>query len=294
MRREDLTDLAAFMVVAEERSFTRAADRLGTSQSALSHGMRRLETRLGQRLLTRTTRSVAPTEAGERLLKGLVPALRSIESEVAALNDDRGRPTGRIVVAAPRHAAETLLWPAIERVLVAHPDIHVELRIDGVPSDDRVDATVGLGETVVKDMSTVRIGGDVRMAVVASPAYLASRSAPTTPEDLAEHECINLRPAVGSDFGVWNFRRNGRDVTVVGDGRVAFNDVGMVIRAAEAGLGLGFVPEDQVARKLAGGGLLRFLEDWCPPIPGYHLHRPSGGEPSAALALLVDELRSHD
>lgn len=294
MRREDLTDLAAFMVVAEERSFTRAAAKLATSQSALSHTMRRLETRLGVRLLTRTTRSVAPTEAGERLLGTLVPALQSIDTQVATLSDFRDKPTGTIRITTSRHAAMTVLWPTIARLLPDYPDIHVELSIDSGLSDivsDRFDAGVRLGEALAKDMIAVRIGPELRMAVVGSPSYFANRAVPKVPQDLAAHSCINLRLQSGGGFYVWELEKDGREVNVRVDGQVAFNDVEMVVKAAEAGLGLGFVMEDQVAARIESGALVRVLEDWCEPFAGYHLYYPSRRQPSAAFTLLVNALR---
>ncbi len=294
MRREELVDLNAFLTVAEEQSFTRAAAKLGTSQSSLSHMIRRLETRLGVRLLTRTTRSVAPTAAGERLLGTLRPALESIGSELASLNELREKPAGTIRITTSEHAATTVLWPALERFLPHYPDIHVELGIDSSLTDivtERFDAGVRLGEALAKDMVAVRIGPDLRMAVVGSPGYLATRSIPQTPHDLAEHDCINLRLLSGGGFYAWELERDGREVRVRVEGRLAFNNVSMIARAAEAGFGLGFVMEDHVAEQLARGSLVRVLEDWCPPFSGYHLYYPSRRQPSAAFALLVDALR---
>ncbi|MGO4737167.1 LysR family transcriptional regulator [Bosea sp. 2KB_26] len=294
MRREELVDLNAFLTVAEEQSFTRAAAKLGTSQSSLSHTIRRLETRLGVRLLTRTTRSVAPTAAGERLLGTLRPALESIGSELASLNELREKPAGTIRITTSEHAATTVLWPALERFLPHYPDIHVELGIDSSLTDivtERFDAGVRLGEALAKDMVAVRIGPDLRMAVVGSPGYLATRSIPQTPHDLAEHDCINLRLLSGGGFYAWELERDGREVRVRVEGRLAFNNVSMIARAAEAGFGLGFVMDDHVAEQLARGSLVRVLEDWCPPFSGYHLYYPSRRQPSAAFALLVDALK---
>jgi DNA-binding transcriptional LysR family regulator len=294
MHRVDLTDLAAFMVVAEEKSFTRAAAKLATSQSALSHKMRRLETRLGVRLLTRTTRSVAPTEAGERLLETLVPALQSIDTQVATLSDFRDKPTGTIRITTPRHAAHTVLWPAIARLLPEYPDIHVELSIDSGFADivsDRFEAGVRLGEALAKDMIAVRIGPDLRMVVVGSPGYFASRPMPKIPQDLAAHSCINLRLQSGGGFYVWELEKEGREVNVRVEGQLTFNDVEMVIRAAEAGLGLGFVMEDQVATQIESGALISVLDDWSEPFAGYHLYYPSRRQPSAAFAVLVNALQ---
>ncbi len=294
MRREDLTDLAAFVVVAEEKSFTRAAVKLATSQSALSHTMRRLETRLGTRLLERTTRSVAPTEAGTRLLGTLVPALQSIDDQIATLVDPAEGPSGTIWIAVPRHAARTILWPAMAQLLPAHPGVNVELSIvsgsTGIVSD-RFDADISLGAAVAKDMVAVPIGRDLRMAIVGSPGYFSDRSVPRTPADLAAHSCINLRPRDDGGFQIWTLRKDGRDVSVHVAGRVAFDDEEMAVVAAEDGLGLAFVMEDQVADRIADGSLIRVLDDWCAPFGGYHLRYTSRRPPSAALTLLIDALR---
>lgn len=294
MKRDDLVELAAFTVVAEERSFTRAAAKLGMSQSALSHSMRRLETRLGVRLLTRTTRSVAPTEAGERLLGTLVPALSGIDAQLSALSDFRDKPAGTIRITTSRHAALSVLWPVMTRLLPDYPDIHVELSIDSGFADivaDRFDAGVRLGEALAKDMIAVRIGPDLRMAVIGSPEYFNRRPAPVVPQDLAEHDCINLRLATGGGFYPWELEKDGREVRVRVEGQLAFNDIDMIVRAAEAGRGLGFVMADQVADRIADGRLVRVLEDWCPPFSGYHLYYPSRRQPSAAFTLLVEALR---
>ena len=294
MRREDLTDLAAFMVVAEEKSFTRAAVKLATSQSALSHTMRRLETRLGTRLLERTTRSVAPTEAGTRLLGTLAPALQSIDDQVAALVDTEEGTSGTIRIAAPRHAARTTLWPAMAQLLPAHPGVNVELSIvsgsTGIVSD-RFDADIGLGEAVAKDMVAVPISRDLRMAVVGSPEYFSDRPVPKTPADLSAHSCIGVRSRDDDGSRIWTLRKDGRDVSVHVEGQVAFDDEEMAVLAAEAGLGLAFVMEDQVANRIADGSLIRVLDDWCSPFGGYHLRHTSRRPPSAALTLLVDALR---
>ncbi|MFG1371601.1 LysR family transcriptional regulator [Xanthobacter oligotrophicus] len=294
MQREDLVDLNAFLAVAEERSFTRAAARLGTSQSALSHTIRRLEARVGVRLLTRTTRNVAPTQAGERLLGTLRPALESIGSELTALAELRSRPAGTIRITTAEHAARTLIWPALERLLPEHPDIHVELSIDSSFTDivaGRFDAGVRLGEALAKDMVAVRIGPDLRMAVVGAPAYFATHPIPQTPQDLAEHNCINLRLLSSGALYAWELERDGREIRVRVEGQLAFDNINMIVRAATAGFGLGFVMEDQVAAEIADGRLVRVLEDWCPRFAGYHLYFPSRRQPSAAFAVLVEALR---
>jgi DNA-binding transcriptional LysR family regulator len=294
MKREELVDLNAFLTVAQEHSFTHAAAKLGTSQSSLSHTIRRLETRLGVRLLTRTTRSVAPTEAGERLLGTLRPALDSIGAELASLSELREKPAGMIRITTGEHAARTVLWPVLERLLPDYPDIHVELSIDSGLTDivtERFDAGVRLGEALAKDMIAVRIGPDLRMVVVGSPAYLKTHQRPRTPQDLAEHQCINLRMLSGGGLYAWELEKDGREVRVRVEGQLAFNNVRMIVRAATAGFGLAFVMEDQAAQHLVDGRLVRVLEDWCPPFSGYHLYYTSRRQPSAAFALLVEALR---
>jgi DNA-binding transcriptional LysR family regulator len=294
MNREDLTDLGAFMAVADERSFTRAAAKLGTSQSALSHTIRRLETRLGVRLLTRTTRNVAPTEAGERLISTLAPAFHSIEAQLVSIGELRERPAGLLRITTSEHAATTVLWPVLRRLLPSYPEIHIELSIDSSLTDivsGRFDAGVRLGESVAKDMIAVRISPDLRMAIVGSPAYFDSHPAPRTPQDLAEHQCINLRLLTSGGLYAWELEKDGRELRVRVDGQLAFNNVPMIVRAAEAGFGLGFVMEDQVTEQLVDRRLVRVLEDWCPPFTGYHLYYPSRRQLSAAFTLLVEALR---
>lgn len=294
MRREDLVDLNAFLTVAEEGSFTRAAAKLGTSQSSLSHTIRRLETQLGVRLLTRTTRSVAPTEAGERLLATLRPALESIGQQLISLNELREKPAGTIRITTSEHAVETILWPALEKLLPDYPEIHVELSIDSSLTDivtERFDAGVRLGEALAKDMVAVRIGPELRMVVVGSPAYFESRPIPQTPHDLAEHQCINLRMLSSGGLYAWELEKDGREVRVRVDGQLTFNNINAIICAATAGFGLGFVMEDRVRQHLADGRLVSVLEEWCPAFPGYHLYYPSRRQPSAAFAVLVEALR---
>ena len=294
MRREELVDLNAFATVAEEESFTRAAAKLGTSQSALSHTVRRLETRLGFRLLTRTTRRVAPTQAGERLLQTLCPALDTIAAELASLSELRDKPAGTIRITTSEHAAVSVLWPVLEKLLPDYPDIHVELAINSGLTDivaERFDAGVRLGEAVAKDMVAVRVGPDLRMAVVGAPSYFAARPKPCTPQDLADHQCINLRlPTLGGLYA-WELEKEGRELKVRVEGQLAFNNPFMILRAATAGFGLACVLEDHVIAHVAAGSLVRVLEDWCPPFAGYHLYYPSRRQPSAAFTLLVDALR---
>jgi DNA-binding transcriptional LysR family regulator len=294
MRREELVDLNAFLTVAEERSFTRAAAKLGTSQSALSYTIGRLETRLGVRLLTRTTRRVAATAAGERLLKTLAPALEGIAAELGALSALRDRPAGMIRITTSEHAAHVLLWPVLEKLLPAYPDVQVELAIDQGFADivaERFDAGVRLGESIAKDMVAVRIGPDLRMAVVGAPSYFAAHPRPRTPQDLAEHRCINLRLPTNGGLYAWELEMGGRELRVRVEGQLAFNNVPMILRAARAGFGLACVPDDHLQADFADGSLIRVLEDWCPPFAGYHLYYPSRRQPSAAFALLVEALR---
>jgi len=294
MRREELVDLNAFLTVAEEQNFTRAAARLGTSQSALSHTIRRLEARLGVRLLTRTTRNVAPTEAGERLLSTLRPALDSIGAELASLSELRERPAGNLRITTSEHAATTVMWPMLRKMLPDYPEINVELVIDSSLTDivsERFDAGVRLGEALAKDMVAVRIGPELRMAIVGSPAYLAKNPAPITPQDLAAHRCINLRMLSGGGLYAWELEKDERELRVRVEGQLAFNNTNMIVRAAVDGFGLGFVMEDHVAEHIAAGTLVRVLEEWCPPFAGYHLYYPSRRQISAAFSVLVDALR---
>ena len=294
MRREELIDLSAFAAVAEERSFTRAAAKLGTSQSALSHTINRLESRVGVRLLTRTTRKVAPTEAGEKMLQALAPALDAIAHAVASARELREKPAGTIRITTSEHAAHAVLWPALEKLLPNHPDVRVELVINSGFTDivaERFDAGVRLGELIAKDMVAVRIGPDLHMAVVGSPDYFAAHPKPRTPQDLAEHQCINLRLPTAGGLYAWELQKGNRELHVRVDGQVAFNNVPMTLRAAAAGFGLACVLDDQAAPMIADGKLIRVLEDWCPPFAGYHLYYPSRRQPSAAFSLLVDALR---
>ncbi|TBW40648.1 LysR family transcriptional regulator [Siculibacillus lacustris] len=294
MLHRNLADLYAFLIVAQEHSFTRAAARLGVSQSALSHTLRQLEARLGVRLLARTTRSVAPTEAGERLKRTLAPAFGEIGAELAALGDYREAPGGSFRITAVEHAVETVLWPALERLLPNYPDIAVEITVEAALVDivaERYDAGVRLGEQVAKDMIAVPISPEMRLAVVGAPAYFADHPPPLTPDDLTAHCCINLRLPTHGGFYAWEFEKDGRELKVRVDGQLAFNGVPQVLRAATAGFGLACVFEDQVREPIADGRLVRVLEDWCPPFPGYHLYYPSRRQSSAAFQILIDALR---
>jgi DNA-binding transcriptional LysR family regulator len=294
MRREDLADLTMFLAVVEEGSFTGAAKKLGLSQSALSHTIRRLEVRLGLRLLTRTTRSLAPTEAGERLLETLRPAIDRIDERLSALTALRPRPAGTIRVTTSEHAAETILWPAVDRITAAHPDVTIELDVASGLTDivaERFDAGVRLGEQIAKDMVAVRIGPQLRMAAVGSPAYFAQHGKPASPRDLADHRCINLRLATAGGLYAWEFEKDGREIKTKVDGQLVFNRMPLILKAVIAGHGVGFVIEDQVGPLLANGSLVRVLEDWCPPFDGYHLYYPTHRQASPAFRILVDALR---
>ena len=294
MQRRSLDALLALVTVGRERSFTRAAAKLGVSQSALSHTIRDLEARLGVRLLTRTTRSVAPTEAGERLLHTVGPRLEEIDSELAALSDYREKPAGTIRITAVDYVADHLLLPKLAKFLPRYPDIKVEIVIDYGLTDivaGRFDAGVRSGEQVAKDMIAVRIGPDERMAVVGSPAYYKGRPAPKIPQQLVEHVCINLRLPTHGGLYAWEFEKGGREVRVRVDGQLFFNGTNQMLSAALAGLGLAYVPEQLARPHLDGGRLKRVLADWCPPFTGYHLYYPSRRQPSAAFALLVEALR---
>ncbi|MBY5620223.1 LysR family transcriptional regulator [Rhizobium leguminosarum] len=294
MPRPAVNDLIAFLAVARAQSFTKAAGKLGVSQSALSHTIRGLEERLGLRLLTRTTRSVAPTEAGERLLVSIGPRLDEIESELAALSAFREKPAGTIRINAGEHAADAVLWPALEKLLPDYPDINVEIIVDYGLTDivaERYDAGVRLGEQVAKDMIAVRVGPDMRMAVVGAPTYFDTRPKPLTPQDLTDHNCINLRlPTYGSVYA-WEFEKGGRELRVRVEGQLVFNNIALRLNAVLAGLGLAYMPEDLVEAHLAEGRLVRVLEDWCLPFSGYHLYYPSRRHTSPAFALVVDALR---
>lgn len=294
MPRENFSDLLAFLAVARERSFTKAAAKLGVSQSALSHAIRALEERLGVRLLTRTTRSVAPTEAGERLRSSIAPRFDDIEAELSALSELRDKPAGTIRITSGEHAANTILWPALEKLLPDYPDIHVEVIVDYGLTDivaERYDAGIRSGEQVAKDMIAARIGPDLRMAVVAAPAYFAKRKRPKTPQDLTQHACINLRLPTHGGVYPWEFEKGGRELRVRVEGPLVFNNIGLRLDAVLAGFGLAYLPEDQVLEYISDGRLVRVLAEWCPPFSGYHLYYPSRQHLSPAFTLLLDALR---
>jgi len=294
MARANVNDLIAFLAVARTRSFTRAAAQLGVSQSALSHTIRGLEERLGLRLLTRTTRSVAPTEAGERLLRNVGPHLDEIDAEIDALSELKEKPSGTIRINSSEHAAETLLWPRLAEFLPHYPDVKVEIWADYVLADivaERFDAGVRLGEQVARDMVAVRIGPDERFVVVGSPAYLDGRDRPLHPQDLLAHRCINLRLPTSGGLYAWEFEKDGHELKVRVEGQLVFNRLGPVLKAALASFGLAFLPEELVLPHIAAGRLVQLLGDWTPPFPGYHLYYPSRRQTSPAFALLVEALR---
>lgn len=294
MPQENFNDLAAFAVIARERSFTRAAAKLGVTQSALSQLMRGLEARLGLRLLIRTTRSVSPTEAGERLLQTVGPRFEEIEAGLAALSELRDKPAGTIRITAGEHPAISVIQPALARLLPLYPDIHVEVIADNALTDiaaERYDAGVRLGEQVAKDMIAVRISPDLRMAVVGSPSYFDAHPRPQTPRDLAAHKCINMRLPTYDGLVPWTFEKDGHELNVRVEGQVVFNNIAMRLHSVLDGLGLAYLPEDQVSAHVDAGRLVRVLDDWCQIFPGYHLYYPNRRHLSPAFSLLVDALR---
>ena len=294
MRRDNVNDFLAFIAVARERSFTKAAAKLGVSQSTLSYTLRQLEARLGIRLLTRTTRSVSLTEAGERLLGSIGPRFDEIEHEISALNELRDKPAGTIRLNSVEHATEAILWPTVAKLMAAYPDINVEIINDYRLVDivaERFDAGVRLGEQVDKDMIALRIGPDFRMATVAAPSYFQNHPKPLIPQDLTGHACIILRLPTSGGLYAWDFSKDGRELRVRGQARCVFNTVATMREAALTGVGIVYLPEDLVTGDVQNGRLVRVLEDWCQPRPGYHLYYPSRRQPSPAFALVVDALR---
>ena len=290
----DHADLEAFMVVAGEKSFTRAAAHLGVSQSALSHTVRRLEEAVGLRLLTRTTRSVAATEAGERLLQNIAPKFDEIERALTALGAMKKQPSGTIRINCPEHAASAVLWPKLSKFLLKFPEVKVEVVIDNGLVDivaERFDAGIRHEELVAKDMIAVRIGPDMRMVVVGAPNYFKTRSVPHHPRDLTAHNCINVRlPTLGGLY-VWEFERRGRELKVRVDGQLVLTNLDMRLNAVLAGVGLAYLPEDMVQNLVAKGKLVAVLDDWCAPYAGYHLYYPSRRQHTPAFAALLETLR---
>lgn len=294
MAREDFNDLLWFLALAEDRSFTKAAAKLGITQSTLSHTIKRLESRLGLRLFTRTTRSVSLTEAGERLFNALLPCITAIRGELDALSDLRDKPVGTVRITLSDHALETVVWPKLQPILKDYPDVRVELsRDNGLRNivDDGFDAGVRLGESIEKDMIAVRIGPDWRMLVVASPAYLADKPLPQHPQDLVGHNCINMRQATGGGLYAWEFEKDGQELRVRVAGQLTFNTSYPMVDAAVKGLGVAYIPDDLVAAELEAGTLVTLLEDWTPPFPGYYLYYPSRHQNASAFRVVVDALR---
>jgi DNA-binding transcriptional LysR family regulator len=294
MKRETMADLVAFLAVGRERSFTRAAAQLGVSPSALSHTIRKLEERLGVRLLTRTSRSVSPTEAGERLLARVGPHFDGVADELDRLSDLRDKPAGTIRITTGDDPAETILLPAMAKLLSSYPDLNVELSVNNGFVDivaERFDAGVRLGETLAQDMIAVRIGPDIRMAVVGSPAYLSAAGLPATPHDLTAHNCIKLRFPTHGGVAIWDLEKAGNLLNVRVEGQLTVNTIALLRAGALAGAGLAYIPEMQVRADIAAGALVSVLEDWCPPFPGYHLYYPSRRQQSPALAVIVEALR---
>jgi DNA-binding transcriptional LysR family regulator len=294
MAKIDFNHLQAFIFVARERSFTRAAAQLGVTQSALSHTIRGLEAKMDVRLLTRTTRGVSPTEAGERLFASLEPHFDGIEAGVSALNDLKERPAGTIRITTHDHAASTVLWPRLSKLLSAYPDVKVEININYGLVDivaERFDAGVRFGDQVAKDMIAARISPDVRMTVVGSPAYLADRPVPKIPQDLMAHSCITIRLPTYGNLYAWEFVKDGKELQVQVDGQCIFNTTPQTLQAVLDGYGLAYVPEDLILSHVASGKLRRVLDDWCPTFPGYHLYYPSRRQSSPAFGVVLDSLR---
>ncbi|AHG64126.1 LysR family transcriptional regulator [Advenella mimigardefordensis] len=295
MPRDNYSGLLAFVTVVREGNFTRAAAKLGISQSALSHSIRTLETNVGIRLLTRTTRNVSPTEAGEHLFQNIVNQMTEIDTQVQALSEFRDKPIGTVRITATDYAIKTILWPKLMTFLAQYPDIKIELICDYGLNDiaaDRYDAGVRFGESLAQDMIAVRIGPDVRFAVVATPEYFANNPPPKTPYDLVHHRCVNLRLPTHGGLYAWEFKKKGgSEFTVRVDGQLVVNGIYEVLDGALEGVGLAYVPEAMTESHIAKGNLVRILEDWCPLWPGYHLYYPSRRQPSQAMKLLIEELR---
>lgn len=294
---DTFNDLLAFVHVAREGSFTQAAGRLGVSTSAVSHAVKGLETRLGMRLLTRTTRRISMTDVGERLYANVAPRFEEIDAEVAAVAEMGDKPSGTLRITSAEHAVDNVLWPKLAQVLNDYPDIHIEITVDYALSDivsQRFDAGVRLGDQVARDMIAVRISPDLRMAVVGSPDYFVRHSKPKTPHDLSKHNCINLRlPTLGGVLP-WDFDKHGKEIKFRVSGQLVFNSTTAIVRATLAGYGLAFVPEDMVLEHIAAGRLLRVLGDWCQPYPGYYLYYPSRLHPSSVMSVVVDALRHRE
>lgn len=294
MARENLNDLLVFLAVAREKSFTRAAAKLGVTQPALSHVIRDLESRLGVRLLTRTTRSVSTTEAGEELLRVAAPRIEEIEAKLASLSDFRDKPAGIVRITSTDHPIETVVWPKLRKVLRAYPDIQVEVTIDyGLANivEDRYDIGIRFGDQVAKDMIAVRISPDVPMAIVGAPSYFKGRALPQKPEDLLNHNCITLRLATSKGVYAWELKRGKREVHARVGGQLTFNTQPQMLQASLDGFGLAFLPEDAVFPYIRKGMLQSVLKEWCPAFPGYHAYYPSRRQASRAFTVVVDALK---
>ena len=294
MPKDSYNDLLAFIAVAREQSFTRAAAQLGVSQSAQSHLIRALEAKMGVRLLTRTTRSVSPTEAGERLMRSIAPRFQEIEAALMAVGELRDKPAGTIRITATENAADTVLWPKLAKVLPRYPQIKVEITTESRFIDivtERYDIGVRLGDDLARDMTSVRISPDMRIAIVGSPAYLAKHPAPLKPQDLSDHDCINLRLMSHGELYAWELKKGRHQVKVRVEGPLVFNGTRQILHAALAGFGLAYVPEDMARPYIAKGRLHAVLQDWCPAFPGYHLYYPSRRHLPRAMAVVVDALR---
>ncbi|PCF97625.1 LysR family transcriptional regulator [Vreelandella nigrificans] len=294
MSRENFNDLHTFLMVADKGSFTRAAAELGVTQSALSHTIRGLEKRVGIRLLTRTTRSLSPTEAGQRLINSLTPCFESIQEGISSLSELRDKPAGSLRISSSSHAADTILIPKLESFLREYPDINVEIDTDNGFSDivtGRFDAGVRLGEAVAQDMIATRIGPDMRMVAVATPDYFSRYSKPEIPNDLIHHNCIGMRQISQGGLYAWEFENEGRELNVHINGQLTLNNSQQLLKAVLSGMGLAFIPEDMVKNHIAEGRLIQVLKDWCPSFPGFHLYYPNRRQASRAFSLLVDRLR---
>lgn len=296
MTRENLRDIYAFLNLARERSFTRAAAQLGISQSALSHAIRGLEERLGLRLLTRTTRSVAPTEAGKRLIQMVTTQFDAITEELAAFNELRDKPSGTVRITTSDFAANTVLWPKLSKLLPQYPDVKIEIAIDPGLTDivtDRYDAGVRFGDQISKDMTAVRITPDIRMAIVGAPSYIGQKGLPRTPADLMQLDCVNMRFSSGGGMYAWELKRGKRNLRVRVAGQWTFNCVYPALETALAGLGMAYVPEELAQPHIEAGRLHSVMKDWCPTFPGLHIFYASKRHSSPALSLVVETLRYH-
>jgi len=294
MSQTDFNDLLWFLAVAEEGNFTRAAAKLGVVQSTLSHRIKRLETRMGMRLLARTTRSVSTTEAGERLRRSLAPRVSEIEEEIAALMELRDKPAGLVRITLSHHALTQLIWPKLRSVLHDYPDIRLELNVDGGFRDiveDGFDAGIRLGESVEHDMIALRVGPDWRLVAVATPDYVAKHGRPEHPQDLLAHDCINRRLVTAGGLYAWEFEKDGKELRVRVEGRLTLNDEGTMVEAALDGVGIAYVPEDMVSAHIQSGALVALLEDWSPRFSGYHIYYPSRHQNLPAFKAVINALR---